>query len=696
MDRVLNFWFPKRGCAQNNISPNEMRNEMKNDIDENDQYESHDFWFDRTPDQYIKDNFNELIIQAEKGDLDKWTESKDGILALVILLDQFSRNVYRNNNLAEVNPLGNYEKIKINDQKCLPLAQKIIESNKDLEYPLNRRLFFLLVLRHQRKTELLNIVMSRISLYKNEIKNSKGRALLDKFTENTVGNYTNLTDEIMDYTNDDFNNVSINFSDYILDDICQTTYNKMYIDKTINYKNILVKNIIDSYIKNIPNINDRNIGISLSGGVDSMVMAFITKYLIDNKICKSVVAIYLEYINRDEGSDETDYIKRWTKFYNIPLVYRKIHYVKRTSVDRNFYENETKNVRFALYNYAIKKYNLACICLGHHRGDAEENVLMNVFKGRNLLDLSVMHEKCIQDNVIMMRPMINNPKSDIYDFAHYHNIPYMKNTTPDWSCRAVLRDKIMPLMIGQFGEGVGNNLIDIGNQSNEWANTINKLVMEPIFNNIKYGPLGICLPLTDGICELPRVCWLKILMHIFHGMSNKMISGGNLDIFSTWIKKYPAWNKDQHQKQKKDRDEYSTIYFSNNCIGIIKDSNLYIFNEKIKANIPEIDLKIQTNQCNNWQVTISSLEIKQDTRINYTNIINGKYSYTVVLNDNEKLQLINDGSVSKKNKYWNNMRKIFADILQIKKFIPIIIPEECNINSNLNGNKIYLISCEYL
>ncbi len=46
-------------------------------------------------DKHIEDEFGEALGAAEAGELDDWAESLTGSLALVILLDQFSRNLYR-------------------------------------------------------------------------------------------------------------------------------------------------------------------------------------------------------------------------------------------------------------------------------------------------------------------------------------------------------------------------------------------------------------------------------------------------------------------------------------------------------------------------------------------------------------------------------------------------------------------------
>jgi uncharacterized protein (DUF924 family) len=66
------------------------------------------FWFDETEpkqwfikdadfDEQIKTRFEPLIKRALAGQLDSWSETAEGNLALIILLDQMTRNIYRNN-----------------------------------------------------------------------------------------------------------------------------------------------------------------------------------------------------------------------------------------------------------------------------------------------------------------------------------------------------------------------------------------------------------------------------------------------------------------------------------------------------------------------------------------------------------------------------------------------------------------------
>ena len=54
-------------------------------------------WYHSKPetDNYIRTAFESDLASAENGDLSHWRNTAEGSLALVILLDQFSRNLYR-------------------------------------------------------------------------------------------------------------------------------------------------------------------------------------------------------------------------------------------------------------------------------------------------------------------------------------------------------------------------------------------------------------------------------------------------------------------------------------------------------------------------------------------------------------------------------------------------------------------------
>ncbi len=619
---ILNYWFP-----------NEDYNE---------------FWFDTSPDEYIKKNYLNLLnqLEDENNDLFKiWNETKDGKIALIIILDQFTRNIYRNTDL-----------IYKNDKLAFKIAKDIFDNNYDITFPLNYRIFSLMPYRHNKNSESLDFVMNKIKIYENEFKNNK---LLEKFKIATIMNYTNLNDRIVLIKNN-INHIAIKDFEDILDPICYN-YTSIINNNLYNYKDkikdMILYNVIKAFFENkIPNISDRIIGISLSGGVDSMVILFLLKMLQINNIIKNVYAIHLEYINREESKKETKIITAYCNILDVPIFIRKINYFSRVSIDRNFYESETKKIRFNTYKYLINKYNIKGFCLGHHFGDMSENVLMNIFNGRDILDLFVMEDDSIINEVRIFRPLLKKPKNDIYYIAHKYEIPYLKDSTPDWSCRGVLRKQIMPKLVDQWGEGIINNLAGIGQKSKEWESVVNNFILKPIYESIEYKKFGCKINLKKEFINFPKIIWEKIFLKIFHNMGICMISKKNLDSFLVDLEKKINNN--------------SKITFSNNCFGIIHNYNMYIFKNIYDKFLLEKNIKVgETLKINNFIIVTKKINFNTNNeirnKITYDDILNGYYCYTEqYLEDN--LNIINKFNEK------DITKKIFTEIPFFKDYIPKI------------------------
>ncbi len=90
-----------------------------------------EFWFDEAdPSQWwskddgfdalIRDRFGELLARAARCELYRWRASAEGRLAEIIVLDQFSRNIHRDEAAAFAN-----------DPLALALAQEAVSSGAD-------------------------------------------------------------------------------------------------------------------------------------------------------------------------------------------------------------------------------------------------------------------------------------------------------------------------------------------------------------------------------------------------------------------------------------------------------------------------------------------------------------------------------------------------------------------------------------
>ena len=240
--------------------------------------------------------------------------------------------------------------------------------------------------------------------------------------------------------------------------------------------------------------------VSLSGGVDSMVVISIIHYLGYN-----VIAAHINYNNRPETILEEQFLDEWCKFNEIKLYKKVITNIKRATTKRSDYETITKMIRIEFYKEILKKENSDVIILGHHKDDIIENIFANVCRGRNILDLAVIQEHTVLSNINIARPMLDYYKQTILDFAKKYQIPYFKDTTPDWSVRGKYRNQIYPLIEDTFTKTIKNNLIYLSEQSSQWNQLINNEIIKPFMQDKPHTTFSIITPTYNRAEFLERV-----------------------------------------------------------------------------------------------------------------------------------------------------------------------------------------------
>ena len=122
-EEVLSYWFPE---GIDDADPQTLRRQGQR-------------WMAGGPevDREITERFGEVLEQARRGELDHWATTARGRLALIVVLDQFSRNVYRGSTLSYAQ-----------DEKALGLAVAGIDLGMDRELGAMERVFFWLPLGH--------------------------------------------------------------------------------------------------------------------------------------------------------------------------------------------------------------------------------------------------------------------------------------------------------------------------------------------------------------------------------------------------------------------------------------------------------------------------------------------------------------------------------------------------------------------
>ena len=293
-----------------------------------------------------------------------------------------------------------------------------------------------------------------------------------------------------------------------------------------NEKNDLFKIVKEFCI----NSENKKFLVSLSGGVDSMVLISIIHYL-----GYEVIGLHINYNNRYETLLEQEFLTDWCNYNKIKLYIKAIEDLKRSNSKRSDYESITKKIRFDFYKEIMNIENINMILLGHHKDDIVENIFANVCRGRYILDLAVIKKESIVENINIGRPMIDFYKKSVYEFAEIYQVPYFKDTTPCWSVRGKYRNKIYPKIEDAFTPNVKENLIGLSKQSFEWNNLVQEQIIKPFMDNILYYEDGVSFDI-EKYNNYPLCFWNVVFMNIFYKFNKSCPSRKGIQNFMNTIK----------------------------------------------------------------------------------------------------------------------------------------------------------------
>lgn len=330
---------------------------------------------------------------------------------------------------------------------------------------------------------------------------------------------------------------TINLNDYrdVLEDICNNNIvDSCDSEYSLNLTDENLYKIVDTFLDKY---NISNVLISLSGGVDSMVLTEIICKIREENQKKTngkkitIYTVFINYNNREESNREKQFLTDYCIYKNICFTCIDLDF-KRDQTKRKIYEEKTREIRYNCYKNMSELYNCSGVFLGHHRDDLCENIFNNIMRGsREITDLCVLKETNNILGVEVFRPMLNQFKSEIYDVAHKYNIPYFLDTTPDWSCRGKMRRNIFPDCVDCYGDNYKNNLLKLGRESTEMGYIFDKYIIDKLFtDNFTYTEKCFTIKRCDILCEL---CVLKVILKkIVYFLKIDNIKYKNVEILS--------------------------------------------------------------------------------------------------------------------------------------------------------------------
>ena len=311
------------------------------------------------------------------------------------------------------------------------------------------------------------------------------------------------------------------------------------LNATIKIPKLLKDNLKNKKINQIYNLFekslkiDQNFVVGVSGGPDSLALAFLAKiYSIKKKL--SVKFFIVDHKLRSESSKEAKFVKKILKkfFINAEIL---TWYGKKP---RSNIQSLARKKRYALLISKCKNLKINNLLLAHHQDDLFENFFIRILRGSGLKGLISLKKKSKFNNINILRPLLELRKEDLLFvsknvFNFYINDPSNKD------------DKFQRIRIRKLLSNLENEGLD----KNKFINTIKNLrysdetIMFYVENNLKnntfFSDKKKEIILNNDFFAQPYEVVFRSLSDVIRNMGNKYYSarGKKLEKIIREIKK---------------------------------------------------------------------------------------------------------------------------------------------------------------
>ncbi len=187
--------------------------------------------------------------------------------------------------------------------------------------------------------------------------------------------------------------------------------------------------------------------LAVSGGVDSVVLAYLFK--------QAGLAFAIAHANfglRGEDSNLDEELVRKLAADLGAQFHSKKFDLNKSEVESNSTQMKARELRYEWFQDLANTHNLSFIATAHHLNDSFETAVLNLSKGTGIS--GVRGIQVIRDNIV--RPLLRADKEEILAFAMEHNLSWREdrsNNSNDYQ-RNLIRNEVIPQL-----EKINPNLI---------------------------------------------------------------------------------------------------------------------------------------------------------------------------------------------------------------------------------------------
>ena len=232
-----------------------------------------------------------------------------------------------------------------------------------------------------------------------------------------------------------------------------------------------------------------NFVLGLSGGVDSMVLLYLVKKVLDQNNLSNI-NIYptiIDHSLRSESGLEAKNVKKISQDLGFKTIIKKI---KRKKPNGNIQEWARQNRRELLFESCCDLS--ANLFLAHHLDDQAETIFMRSSRNSGIDGLSGMKTMTFWNGIFILRPLLKFSKNEIVEYANNENIKFYEDPS-NYSLkyeRVRIRKELKQIKNDKW-ETISNDLFKFSLNCNKLLNNINIVFENWLKQNILVDQCGV-------------------------------------------------------------------------------------------------------------------------------------------------------------------------------------------------------------
>ncbi len=297
---------------------------------------------------------------------------------------------------------------------------------------------------------------------------------------------------------------------------------KIIHNRLLNHlKNPLINKIYKEFANfNKSNFNKSSFSIALSGGADSLALAYFSKcYSIKNNI--NTKFYHVDHKLRKNSTQEAKKLKNLLKRFDIDCKILKWLGKK----PKSNIQSEARSNRYRLIYKQCLRDNIGLILVGHHIDDFYENFIIRLLRGSGLKGLVSFNQTEVSYNnkLKILRPLIDFTKEDLNIVSK--KVFKFKFEDPSNQNINFKRIRIRNLINNLKSEGLDMEKLKLTIKNLSSSNfTINYYVNENILNNSSYNKNNKYYILNSEFFNQPYEIVFRSLTSILKKAGNKYYS----------------------------------------------------------------------------------------------------------------------------------------------------------------------------